>query len=199
MTPFSAARSKLTYANLTATVALFVALGGTSYAALTLPKNSVGSEQIRTRAVGASELRSRAVSSRHIRDRSISQRDVSLAARTALRGARGPAGAQGIQGPAGPSATAYRAAINSAGERVSGNSSGVVHVGGTNEYRVSFDRDMSGCVYTATLASLVSGTTLEQAPAGRVTVAAEGARILVKTYGESGNTAPIGFHLLAAC
>ncbi len=196
MTLLSATRSKLTYANVIATVALFVALGGTSYAALTLPKNSVGSKQIRTRAVGSSELRSGAVRSRHIRDRAISLRDISTAARTALRGATGP---QGIQGPAGPSAAAYRAAVNSAGERLSGNSSGVVHVGGTNEYRVSFDRDMTGCVYTATLASLVTGPTLEQAPAGRVTVAADGPRILVKTYNAAGNGGPIGFHLLAAC
>jgi hypothetical protein len=199
MTLPRAATLKLTYANVTATVALFVALGGTSYAALTLPRDSVGSKQIRARAVGASELRSRAVSSRHVRDRAISLRDISPAARTALRGARGPAGAQGAQGPAGPGAAPYRAAVNSAGERISGNSSGVFHVGGTNEYRVSFDRDMTSCVYTATLASLLTGTTLEQAPAGRVTVAADGPRILVKTYDAAGNPGPIGFHLLAAC
>ena len=45
-------RQKLSYANVTATLALFIALGGTSYAALTLPRNSVGSKQIRSRAVG---------------------------------------------------------------------------------------------------------------------------------------------------
>ena len=36
-------RDRLTYANVTATLALFIALGGSSYAALKLPRDSVGS------------------------------------------------------------------------------------------------------------------------------------------------------------
>ena len=39
-------RSKLTYANVCSSLALFVALGGTSYAAITLPRDSVGSNAI---------------------------------------------------------------------------------------------------------------------------------------------------------
>ena len=38
-------------------LALLVALGGTSYAAATLPRNSVGSSQIRTNAVSSPEVR----------------------------------------------------------------------------------------------------------------------------------------------
>ena len=41
-------RDRLTYANVISSLALFIALGGTSYA-LTLPRNSVGSAQIRDR------------------------------------------------------------------------------------------------------------------------------------------------------
>ena len=41
-----------TYTNVTATLALFIALGGTSYAVTTLPRNSVGPEQLRTNSVG---------------------------------------------------------------------------------------------------------------------------------------------------
>ena len=37
-----------------ALMALFVALGGTSYAALKLPKNSVGNRQLKTGAVTSS-------------------------------------------------------------------------------------------------------------------------------------------------
>ncbi len=40
-------RSRLTYANVVATIALFVALGGGAYAVLKLPKNSVKSKQIK--------------------------------------------------------------------------------------------------------------------------------------------------------
>ena len=57
-------RPKLSYSNVAASVALFVALGGTSYAALSLPGNSVGSRQIRTNAVGSSELQTRGGASR---------------------------------------------------------------------------------------------------------------------------------------
>jgi hypothetical protein len=44
-------KGRLTYSNVMATVAVFVALGGTSYAAIKLPKNSVGSTQIKSSAV----------------------------------------------------------------------------------------------------------------------------------------------------
>jgi hypothetical protein len=44
--------SKLSYANVTATLALFVSLGGASYAAVTLPTGSVGRKQLQPGAVG---------------------------------------------------------------------------------------------------------------------------------------------------
>jgi hypothetical protein len=49
-------RRHVSYANVTATLALFVALGGTSYAALTLPDGSVGSRQVQPGAISLSKL-----------------------------------------------------------------------------------------------------------------------------------------------
>src|SRR3954453_11317650 len=49
-------RPRLSYANVIATLALFIALGGSSYAALKLPRNSVGSTQIRSGAVQSRHL-----------------------------------------------------------------------------------------------------------------------------------------------
>ena len=43
---FSRVRTRLSFANVVSTVALFLALGGTSYAAAQLPFNSVGKGQI---------------------------------------------------------------------------------------------------------------------------------------------------------
>ena len=43
--------AKLSYANVMATVAVFLALGGAAYAATKLPKNSVGTKQIKKGAV----------------------------------------------------------------------------------------------------------------------------------------------------
>jgi hypothetical protein len=47
---------RLSYANVAATLALFVSLGGASYAAIELPANSVGQRQLRTGAVTARAL-----------------------------------------------------------------------------------------------------------------------------------------------
>lgn len=60
-------RRHLSFANVTAVLALFVALGGTGYAAISIPANSVGSAQIRPNAVGASEIRRGAVGRSEIR------------------------------------------------------------------------------------------------------------------------------------
>ncbi len=54
-------KGKLTYANVMATVAVFIALGGASYAALKLPKNSVGTKQIRNSAITAAKIKKGAV------------------------------------------------------------------------------------------------------------------------------------------
>jgi hypothetical protein len=54
-------RPRLTYANVTATLALVISLGGVSYAATQLPANSVKAVQIAPSAVGPSELRTSAV------------------------------------------------------------------------------------------------------------------------------------------
>jgi hypothetical protein len=75
---------KLTYANAMATIAVFIALGGASYAAITLPKNSVGTEQLKKGAVTATKL--------------------SKSARATLAGdadARGKDGAPGPEGATG--------------------------------------------------------------------------------------------------
>jgi hypothetical protein len=62
---------KLTYANVIATLALFLSLGGASYAAL-----SVGSRQIRNNSVRTQDLRNNDIRSRDIRNRTIVNRDV---------------------------------------------------------------------------------------------------------------------------
>ncbi len=54
-------RPRLTYANVVASLALFVALGGVSYAATTLPKGSVGPDQIQAEAVRTGKVADDAV------------------------------------------------------------------------------------------------------------------------------------------
>jgi len=44
------------YANVTATLALVIALGGTSYAAIKIPKNSVASKQVKDGSLNSGDL-----------------------------------------------------------------------------------------------------------------------------------------------
>jgi len=54
-------RSKLTYANVISTMCLFLLLGGGAYAASALPKNSVGSKQLKNNAVTTAKIKKGAV------------------------------------------------------------------------------------------------------------------------------------------
>lgn len=60
-------RDRLTYANVMATLAVFIALGGTGYAAINLPRNSVGSKQLRRHAVSNSKLAPQAVTASRVK------------------------------------------------------------------------------------------------------------------------------------
>ena len=88
------------YANVTATMALVVALGGTSYAAVALPKNSVGSGQLRPGAVAKTDIRANAVTSGKVKNFSLLAKDFKAGQLPA--GAKGATGAAGAAGPVGP-------------------------------------------------------------------------------------------------
>ncbi|HNC06594.1 MAG TPA: hypothetical protein PLS38_09865, partial [Solirubrobacterales bacterium] len=49
------------FANVVALVALFIALGGVSYAAIQIPKNSVGTKQLKKNAVNSAKVRNRSL------------------------------------------------------------------------------------------------------------------------------------------
>ena len=72
-------------------LALLVALGGTGYAAIVLPKNSVGTIQ----------LRAGSVTSPKVRDGSLRAVDLAPAARLALKGDKGDKGDPGTAGLSG--------------------------------------------------------------------------------------------------
>ena len=84
-------RARLTYANVMATIAVFVALGGTSYAALQLPKGSVGPKQ----------LKRNSVTSPKVKRGSLLLNDFKASQHALLRGPEGPQGPQGLQGGTG--------------------------------------------------------------------------------------------------
>src|SRR5215212_2700302 len=82
-------RAQLSYANVMSTIAVFIVLGGGAYAATKLPKNSVGTKQIKNGAVTKAKLAKR----------------VNLGGAKGDTGAQGPAGAKGDKGDAGTAGT----------------------------------------------------------------------------------------------
>ena len=89
----------LTYANLTATLALFIALGmGSAYAAQQLAPKSVGATQLRPGAVTADKLRKQAVTAPKIESLAVKQGKIANAAITAEKIADGSISSQKIVG-----------------------------------------------------------------------------------------------------
>jgi hypothetical protein len=87
-------RGRLTYANVIATLALFLALNVGAYAAIKIPPNSIGSAQLKNKAV--------------------TPKKVSPAAVKLFKGAKGSQGAKGLPGAAGAQGTAVAFAAVSA-------------------------------------------------------------------------------------
>ncbi len=173
---------RLSYANVTATLALFIALGGSSYAALSLPRNSVGTQQLRAGAVRSTD----------VKNRSLQVSDLSTRARASLAGRQGPAGPPG---PAGAAAARHFAAVSASGGLLRGNATSGGNAGGTGTYVVGFAERVSSCVYSAT----VGTTDGNAAPAGRATVRELDGRVGVQTFDPAGNPADLPFHVIVAC
>lgn len=91
----------LANANVIATFAAFMALGGVSYAAVTLPRDSVGAKQLRPNSVTNSKLTNGSVGKNELRWGSVTEGALSSSVRSALA-QRAAAGARGPTGPAGP-------------------------------------------------------------------------------------------------
>ena len=70
-----------------ACIALFIALGGTSYAVTQLPRNSVGTTQLKKNAVTSQKIKDGAISSQKIKDGAIDQADLAPGVTTSLKGA----------------------------------------------------------------------------------------------------------------
>jgi hypothetical protein len=80
-------RPSLTYANVMATIAVFLALGGGAYAVTQLPKNSVGTKQIKNSAVNSAKVKDHALLAKDFKAGQLPS---------------GPRGAQGLPGQTGP-------------------------------------------------------------------------------------------------
>jgi hypothetical protein len=107
---FTRLRSRLSYANVLATAAIFVALGGTSYAAVTITgkeikDRSVTGVDIRNASLTGADIRAQSVRGDDIKDGSLLAQDFQPGqlpvASGAVKGEPGPQGPQGAKGDKG--------------------------------------------------------------------------------------------------
>jgi len=143
---------QLTYADVMATIAVFVALGGASYAAFQLPKNSVGAKQIKQNGVKSPEIAKNAVQNSEIAKNAVGTEEV---ANGTLLGEDFAPG----QIPAAPpsqGATSLFASIRDPEVSEAANvqyGKGVVSVNdplGNSQYEVTFDRSVTNCIVNVT-------------------------------------------------
>ena len=199
-------KPRLSFANVTSALALFIALGGTSYAAVSLSansvnkthlrSNSVGKSEIRARAVGrsevgantigASELRTAGIGSNDVKDETLGINDLAPAARTALADING---------------VTFRASSTAAGALTAGNVRSVARTA-TGAYAVETGRDVSACQYSADVTGVKNGTAIETPTAGFEATAepsATATQVIVRTYDAANASADSPFSLFIAC
>jgi hypothetical protein len=142
-------RRHLTYANVVSSLCLFFALGGTAYAVSQLPRNSVGAEQIKAGAVRSSEVKDGT-----LRAKDFASGQLPTGAK-GDRGDAGPAGSRGDAGAAGVNGTnatgLFAVVASNATVTASSGVVGTVAHASTGIYAVSFNRDVSQCVFLATV------------------------------------------------
>lgn len=96
-------REKLTYANVMATVAVFLALGGTSVAAIRLGRGAVKNTNIAANAVTSGKVRNGSLLAKDFKRGQLPAGAAGAKGDTGPAGPAGPAGPKGDTGPVGPS------------------------------------------------------------------------------------------------
>jgi hypothetical protein len=204
---FSRAGARMSFANVTSTLALFLALGGTSYAAATLPSNSVGKAQIKTNAVGKSEAAANSVGTSELRNSGVAAADIKS-------GAVGPSEVRpnaidsdeladkGIKSAdiaddakaelTAANGVTFRAAAAGDGTGPKGNAKSISRTG-AGVYSVDLGKDVSAC-------QAVAGTSSATAAVATVTPGATNNVLTVNTFAVPGGAATDEpFTLLVAC
>jgi hypothetical protein len=93
-------RQRLTFANVTSVIALFVALGGSSYAAV-----KIDGKQIKNGTITGAKIKRGSLKAMHFK---AGQLPVGARGRAGARGATGAMGPRGLIGPAGATNVRYR-------------------------------------------------------------------------------------------
>jgi hypothetical protein len=136
-------------------IALIVALGGTSYAAFSVPRDSVGSRQLRKNAVTTKKIANGAVTGAKIAKGTITARQININALGTVPSATNASHATDADELGSNPPSAYQGKILWARVAIDGTltagsgatSSGLLQTG---QYDVTFNRAVTGCAYEAT-------------------------------------------------
>jgi hypothetical protein len=190
--------NRVSPAMVVACIALAVALGGTSYAAVNLPRHSVGTAQLRKHAVGAAQLKRNAVVTAKVKNRSLLALDFKKGQLPAgPPGAKGDKGETGVTGPPGINlwAAFSAGAFFTRGSGVVGTPS---HPS-TGYFRVTFNRNITACAWLAEPASPVS-VLYSNGDANTRRFGTSTDTIEVEARNQSGTLSDsVGFTLLVVC
>jgi hypothetical protein len=192
-------------------IALVIALGGTSYAAFALPRNSVGSKQIANGAITTKKIKNRAVTASKLNTAGLTVPD-------ALHAAQAGAATTASHASTADTATTATTAIdaNTLGGNppstfetaanlktadvtndgttatvVRGNAGAAADRVGAGQVDIFFPVNVAGCTWLATQSGF---------PAGFASIeSATGNRVRVLTSNASGTLADANFQLLVVC
>lgn len=198
-------RRRPTYAGVTATLALMMAMGGTSYAAVSLHEGSVKSWHVADDSIKARDLTDGAIRSRQVLDGSLRAKDFRAGqlprgaagtqgtqgtqglpgdtgpqGDTGTQGETGPKGDKGDTGDAGASPVTSFALVRADGSIV--NQRGVTHVRnesagavGGVAYTVGFGVDVNGCAIQVSVVDTAASPYYGEIPTGYGTARSTGA------------------------
>jgi hypothetical protein len=177
-----------------ACLALLVALSGTGVSAVSqlVPRNSVGTAQLKRNAVTPRKLAPNAVRTGHVLNGSLLAADFKEGQIPA--GPQGPAGAQGPAGPAGEPATRLWAKVSSTGALLTASGATAASRTATGFFDVTFNRSVAECMPLATLGA--DAVFYIPRP---IALTVSGSTVRVRIIDVSGAASDAGFYLGVFC
>jgi hypothetical protein len=165
-------------------LALAVALGGTGYAATALPKNSVGTAQVKNHSLLRVDFK----------EGQIPIGPPGPAGLAGTDGAQGPPGPAGPKGDPGTGGTKAFAQVGTDGKLIQGTQVASVKQTDTGKYEVNFTPDVSACaIVTSPNAGQNRRTAFVSASVLR------GGTVIVETWNQAGNKDSGPFTVAALC